>query len=114
MWLLNAGQVNHSKGGDIQNHEKNNADRERRSNFEVGKETWEHEWLDDLVLGLDSLDMGQAERHEWPGGQVRGEEQVWLWAEGVVASRSNDNWRGVSGQDRGGQTEQPVQGVGGD
>ena len=31
-------------------------------------------------------------------GQVA-KEQVWLWAEGVVASRTHDNWRGVSGQD---------------
>ena len=61
-WLLNAGQVNHIKGGDIQNHEKNNGDGERKSNFDVGEESWEHEWLDDLVLCLDSLDIGQAEK----------------------------------------------------
>ena len=60
-WLLNSGQGN-SWGEDLQHHEKDDGDGERRSDFEVGEETMEHAWLDDLVLGLDSLDMGQADQ----------------------------------------------------
>ena len=59
-WLLDAGQGG-SGEVNLQHYEIDNGDRERTRNFEVGEETMEHDWLDDLVHSLNSLDTGQAD-----------------------------------------------------